>query len=329
MDEILLKVKNLTVYYSTRGGVACPVDNVSLEIKRGQVFGLVGESGCGKSTLGFSLMRLLPKNGKVIQGEVLFKGRDLLLLSEDVMNREIRGGEITMIIQDPQNALNPVFTIGAQMADVMRFHRDRMPGFDGRKTKLLYRTTKILSEMGIAAAEERLNDYPFQFSGGMKQRVMIAMAFICNPSLLIADEPTTALDATVEAQILELLKSLVKRYETSVMYITHNLGVISEIGDRAAVMYAGNMVETAGCETLFKSPCHPYTKALLRCVPGAEIRAKKLDTIPGQVPSLMSLPRGCKFHPRCPRTMEVCRRKSPRFLEITAGHSVACFLYDS
>jgi peptide/nickel transport system ATP-binding protein len=328
VDDRLLSVRDLTVEYSTRGGIGRALDNVSLDIREGEVLGLVGESGCGKTTLGLSIMRLLPRFGKIVQGEILFKGRNLLDLPERIMNREIRGGEIAMIIQDPMHALNPVFTIQTQIIDVLRFHKDRRLSPYGKGIQLRNEAAKMLEEVGIADPAERLTDYPFQFSGGMIQRVMVAMAFSCNPSLLIADEPTTALDVTIEAQILTLLKSLVKRYGASVLYITHDLGVISEISDRVAVMYAGNIVEYAETTLLFEYPKHPYTEALLGCLPGVVARGKRLGAIPGRVPELAEQPQGCKFHPRCPYVMEMCKERPPMLVEIAPGHSVACFRYE-
>jgi peptide/nickel transport system ATP-binding protein len=241
------------------------------------------------------------------------------------MDREIRGREIAMIIQDPIHALNPVFTIQSQMKDVLRFHEDRRINPHRKGFDLQNEVVKMLEEVGIADPKERLTDYPFQFSGGMIQRVMVSMAFSCNPSLLIADEPTTALDVTIEAQILELLNSLVKKYGTSVLYITHDLGVVSEISDRVAVMYAGNIVEYSDTQLLFENPLHPYTEALLQCLPGVEARGRRLGTIPGRVPELTERPRGCKFNPRCQYVMDICKEKPPKLLENAPGHSVACF----
>ncbi len=329
VDDRLLRVRNLTVEYSTRRGIGRALDDVSLDVREGEVLGLVGESGCGKTTLGLSIIKLLPRFAKTVQGEILFKGSNLLDFPERIMNREIRGREIAMIIQDPMHALNPVFTIQTQMVDVLRFHQDRQSGSHGKGFHPRREAAKMLEEVGIGDPEERLTDYPFQFSGGMIQRVMVAMAFSCNPSLLIADEPTTALDVTIEAQILNLLKNLVQRHGTSVLYITHDLGVVCEISDRVAVMYAGNIVECAETARLFKHPEHPYTRALLRCLPGAEARGKRLAAIPGRVPELAERPLGCKFHPRCPYAMDVCRAQSPRLEERALGHSVACFWHEA
>jgi len=325
MNDGLFRVSDLTVEYSTRKGIGLALDNVSLDIREGEVLGLVGESGCGKTTLGLSIMKLLPRFGKIVQGEILFKGRNLLDLPERTMNKEIRGREIAMIIQDPMHALNPVFTIRTQITDVLRFHKDRRLDPHGKGIRLKSEAVKMLEEVGIADPAERMTDYPFQFSGGMIQRVMVAMAFSCNPSLLIADEPTTALDVTIEAQILELLKSLVKRNGASVLYISHDLGVISEISDRVAVMYAGNIVEYADTALLFENPQHPYTEALLRCLPGSEARGNRIGSIPGRVPELTERPKGCKFNPRCSYVMEICKERPPKLLEIASGHSVACF----
>jgi peptide/nickel transport system ATP-binding protein len=327
MTERQLSIRNLTVEYSTRKGVGSAIDNVNLDITEGEVVGLVGESGCGKTTLGLSIMRLLPRFGKVVRGEIIFKGKNLLDLPEGVMNSEIRGKEITMIIQDPMHALNPVFTIKTQMIDVLRFHQNQQKYTRKNKAQLRNEVIKMLEDVGIADPSERMEDYPFQFSGGMLQRVMVAMAFSCNPFLLIADEPTTALDVTIEAQILRLLNNLVDKYGASVLYITHDLAVVSELSDRIAVMYAGNIVECAETKLFFMEPLHPYTEALLRCLPGDEARGKRLGSIPGSVPEITERPKGCNFHPRCTYVMEICKERKPELLEIATGHSVACFRY--
>lgn len=338
MDKELLSIKDLIVEYSTIRGVAKAVNGVSLTINRGEVFCLVGESGCGKSTLGLSILRLLPKSGKIINGQIIIKGQNILELSEKIMNEKIRGKEITMITQNPQRSLNPVFKISDQIIDVLRFHeenRDQRDKFklttQSSRKKVIWKRKAIdmLDKMRIADAGDRMREYPHQFSGGMKQRVIAAMAFISNPSLLIADEPTTSLDVTIEAQIINLLKGLVKEYRTAVLYITHDLGVAWEISDQIAVMYAGNIVERANAESLFKKPQHPYTKALLKCLPGTmtgnRMRKKQLNPIPGQVPNFIQPPPGCRFHPRCPYSIRICKEQQPILQEISSGHFVACF----
>ncbi len=320
MDEKLLQVKNLVVDYKTKRGTARAINNINLEIGKGEIFGLVGESGCGKSTLGKSILKLLPWSASIPSGEIIFKGKKINELSEREINKEIRGKEISMVIQNPQNALNPVFTVGRQILDVLYFKSD---GRTSRK-KLRGKAIDILKKMGISDPEYRINEYPHQFSGGMKQRVMLAMAFISNPSLLLADEPTTALDVTVEAQILQLLKGLVNEFGTSILYITHDLGVVSEITDRIAVMYAGHIVEIARTEDLFDAPLHPYTRGLLKCLPGVE-STDVLNTIPGIVPDLTDPPAGCKFCPRCDRSRAECKESVPQLREVRKDHYVACF----
>lgn len=321
MDTIL-SIENLTVQYKTKKGSARAVEMLDLKINRSEVFGLVGESGSGKSTLGRAILKLLPDSAAIPAGNIYFKGRDILGLEEKIINKEIRGKEISMVIQNPQNALNPVFKVGTQLLDVLYFKNNKKI----KRKNLKQDAIDILRKMGISDPEYRLDEYPHQFSGGMKQRVMLAMAFISHPSLLIADEPTTALDVTIEAQILELLKDLVEEYETSILYITHDLGVVSEITDRIAVMYAGKIVEVARTDDLFDNPLHPYTKALLRCLPGYS-STEKLATIPGQVPDLDNKPVGCNFCPRCDSCFDLCEKEEPELLEYKPGHSVACFLY--
>ncbi len=320
MGENILEIKDLVVNYKTGRGIARAVNQVNIKIDKGEVFGLVGESGSGKSTLGKAILQLLPWSADIPEGEIIFRGKNLLELSEREINKDIRGKEISMIIQNPQNALNPVFTVGKQILDVLYFKSDRKTDRKNLKAKAI----DILKKMGISDPEYRFNEYPHQFSGGMKQRVMLAMAFISNPSLLLADEPTTALDVTVEAQILELLQGLVEEYGTSILYITHDLGVVSEVTDKIAVMYAGNIVEIAKTRELFANPLHPYTIGLLDCMPGKESR-DFLATIPGRVPDLTDLPSGCNFSPRCEKGTEGCKDKTPELVEVEADHYVACF----
>ena len=322
MDTIL-SIENLTVQYKTKNGYARAVEDLNLEISSGEVFGLVGESGSGKSTLGKSLLKLLPDSADIPSGKINYKGRNLLDLDEKVINNEIRGKEISMVIQNPQNALNPVFKVGTQLIDVLYFKNNKKI----KRKNLKQDAVDMLRKMGISDPDYRFDEYPHQFSGGMKQRVMLAMAFISHPSLLIADEPTTALDVTIEAQILELLKDLVAEYQASILYITHDLAVVSEITDRIAVMYAGKLVEVARTDDLFNDPLHPYTRALLECLPGYS-SDKKLATIPGQVPELDDKPVGCNFCPRCDACFDLCEKEEPELLESKPGHSVACFLYD-
>lgn len=343
MGKELLSIKNLIVEYLTIRGKVRVVNKVNLTINKGEVLCLVGESGCGKSTLGLSILQLLPESGKIINGQIIMKGQNLLELPEKTMNEKIRGKEIAMIAQDPQRSLNPVFKVGDQIIDVLRFHegnrdqRDRSTKntLQPSRRKALWKQKAInmLDKMGIADAGDRIREYPYQFSGGMKQRVVATMAFISNPSMLIADEPTTALDVTIQAQIINLLKDLIKEYKTAVLYITHDLGVAWEISDQIAVMYAGSIVESANTESLFKKREHPYTEALLGCLPGNMMRnktqKKHLNTIPGQVPNLIKPPSGCRFHPRCPYSMRICKEQQPILREVSPGHSVACFKKES
>lgn len=326
MNKKLLEVKNLVVEYQLGTKIARALDNISFSIKKGEVLGIAGESGCGKSSLGLAIMRLLPRAGKISQGKILFKERNLLRLSETEMNREVRGREIAMIFQNPLHALNPVFTIETQMVDIMRFNlRYQQLNINKKNISLKDRAIELLKETGLADPKERITDYPFRFSGGMKQRVMIAMAFISNPPLLIADEPTTALDVTIEAEILVLIKNLVNKYKNSVLYISHDLGVISEISDRVMIIYAGKIVEMTDSRSLFEDPQHPYTRALLESLPGTtKTRKGRLSTIPGRVPPLDKLPKGCSFHPRCTFVEEICKRNTPELVELTPNHWVAC-----
>jgi peptide/nickel transport system ATP-binding protein len=321
MAERLLEIRDLRTYFRTDEGMVHAVDGVSMAIGEGETLGIVGESGCGKSVTAFSVMRLLPiPPAQIVGGEILFRGRDLLTLSESAM-RAIRAREIAMVFQEPMTSLNPVYSIGEQIAEVVRLHErlGRRPAMD--------RAVEMLRLVRIAHPERRVRDYPHQFSGGMRQRVMIAMALACNPKLLIADEPTTALDVTIQAQILDLLGHLKERMGMAVMLITHAMGVIAETAQRVVVMYAGKVVEEAPVERLFANPRHPYTQGLIRSIPRidmAAVRKTRLQTIAGTVPRLINPPVGCRFAARCNFATDECRRAQPALRELEPGHKVAC-----
>ncbi|MDT7540431.1 MAG: peptide/nickel transport system ATP-binding protein [Acidobacteriota bacterium] len=321
----LLEVKNLQTHFRTRAGTVRAVDGVSFYLERGELLGLVGESGCGKSVTALSLMRLVAPPGRVVGGEILFDGVDLLKLSESKM-RAIRGDDIAMIFQDPMTSLNPVYTVGEQIAEALRLHRGMKRGEAKRAA------VAAMEEVSIPDPARRADDYPHQLSGGMRQRVMIAMALACDPKLLIADEPTTALDVTIQAQILELLNELRRTRELAVLLITHDLGVVAEVADRVAVMYTGRIVEESPVEELFARPKHPYTEGLLRSVPkltaaGVE-KASRLQSIEGVVPKLTELPTGCHFAPRCPHRMPRCSEEPLPLYPLENGVEVRCVLYD-
>jgi oligopeptide/dipeptide ABC transporter ATP-binding protein len=318
----LLDVRGLRTYFKTEAGIAKAVDGVSFQIHAGEVVGLVGESGSGKSVTALSILRLIPDPpGKIVEGSILYKGRDLLKLSWPEM-REIRGNEISMIFQEPMTSLNPVFTIGMQLMEAVLEH-ERVPNevaFD--------RSVKMLELVGIPDPASRMKAYPHQFSGGMRQRVMIAMALACNPSLLIADEPTTALDVTIQAQILELmLKIKDERKDAAILLITHNLAVVAETCHRVIVMYGGRIQEIAPVRELFRNPQHPYTRGLLASLPSVDgPKQERLRTIPGNVPGILDLPPGCKFVTRCPERFEPCDLREPELIETSPGHWVRCHL---
>jgi len=318
----LLQIRGLKTYFHTEAGTAKAVDGVSFDIMPGEVVGLVGESGSGKSVTALSILRLIPDPpGRIMEGSILFKGQDLLKLSwEDI--RAIRGREISMIFQEPMTSLNPVFTIGMQLMEVVLHHEkiSKKDAFD--------RCVEMLKLVGIPDPASRMHDYPHQYSGGMRQRVMIAMALACNPSLLIADEPTTALDVTIQAQILELmLKIKDERKDAAILLITHNLAVVAETCHRVIVMYGGKIQEIAPVHELFKNPLHPYTQGLLASLPTVDgEKRKRLRTIPGNVPSIMDLPVGCKFVTRCPVKIDRCATTEPELIEISPGHWARCFL---
>jgi peptide/nickel transport system ATP-binding protein len=314
----ILQVKDLKTYFFTENGIVKAVDGVNFEVYQGETLGLVGESGCGKSITAFSIMRLLDYPGKTVGGQILFKSEDLLVKNEKQM-RQIRGKDISMIFQEPMTSLNPVLTIGFQITEALEVH------FKMEKTKARKRAIELLERVGIPIPEQRIYEYPHQLSGGMRQRAMIAMALSCDPVLLIADEPTTSLDVTIQAQILELMKLLLEQFSSSMIMITHDLGVIAEIADRIAVMYAGKIVEYADTRSIFYSPLHPYTFGLLTSIPRLDMDIEKLESIPGIVPDPLHFPEGCKFHPRCVFATEKCRKEEPPLAEIKKNHSVRCW----
>jgi peptide/nickel transport system ATP-binding protein/oligopeptide transport system ATP-binding protein len=321
----LLEVKDLRTQFATRAGLVKSVDGVSFHLDEGELLGLVGESGCGKSITALSIMRLISAPGRIIGGSVKFAAEELLTVSGERM-REIRGNDIAMIFQDPMTSLNPVFTVGEQIAEALRLHR----GLD--KKQAWVAAIEAMKEVSIPSPERRVSDYPHQLSGGMRQRVMIAMALACDPKLLIADEPTTALDVTIQAQILELLDHLRKTRKLAVLLITHDLGVVAEVADRVCVMYTGKIVEESGVDEIFERPKHPYTQGLLASVPklAAEslVKHERLRTIEGVVPNPTDLPPGCHFAPRCEYRMEICTQGEIPLLELEQGVRARCILYD-
>jgi oligopeptide/dipeptide ABC transporter ATP-binding protein len=321
----LLEVKYLKTYFFTDDGVLTAVDNVDFSVARGEIFGLVGESGCGKSVTSLSVLRLVDAPGKIIAGEVLLEGENLLLKSDHEMNK-VRGQQISMIFQQPKSSLNPVFSIGEQIVEVFQVHEKL------DKNVAWQKAVDLLKAVGIADAERKANAYPHQLSGGQAQRVMIAMALALQPKLLIADEPTTALDVTIQAQILDLIRQLSAQTGTSVILITHDLGVVAEMADRVAVMYAGQIVEQTDTKTLFRKPLHPYTQGLHGSIPVLGQVKERLDTIPGSVPNLIGLAECCRFTPRCKARkefgLEICNQVEPHLIEVQPGHKVRCWLYE-
>ncbi|MGH7772288.1 MAG: ABC transporter ATP-binding protein [Candidatus Binatia bacterium] len=316
----LLEVRNLKTYFYTSQGVVKAVDGVSYDVRAGETMALVGESGCGKTMSALSIMRLVPKpQGSIVSGEIYFQGRDLLKLNEEEMRR-IRGQEIAMIFQEPMTSLNPVLTIGRQITETLEAHQPIS------KEEARERALELLRLVGIPDPEQRLNDYPHQFSGGMRQRVMIAIALSCTPKLILADEPTTALDVTIQAQILELMRELSQKFGVAMMIITHNLGVVARYADRVNVMYAGKVIETGSAREIYQNPRHPYTLGLLRSVPRLDQpRKAKLDPIEGQPPDLWNLPRGCSFSPRCKFAVERCAHEVPPLRDLSDDHRSACW----
>jgi len=319
-DDVLLSVEDLETRFYTDGGVVKAVDGVSYKIRRGRTLGVVGESGCGKSVTALSIMRLIPDPpGRIVGGRILLDGEDLVQAPMSRM-RKIRGKDIGMIFQEPMTSLNPVFTVGYQIMEPATLHLGVKPA-EARRLAI-----EVLKKVGIPSPERRVDEYPHQLSGGMRQRVMIAMSLVCNPRLLIADEPTTALDVTIQAQILDLIRKLQAELGMSVLMITHDLGVVAEISHEVAVMYAGKVVEYADVETLYADPKHPYTIGLFHARPKLGAHKTRLTTISGEVPNPLEFPTGCKFHPRCPYAMERCKVEEPPPTDLGGGHSASCWL---
>jgi oligopeptide/dipeptide ABC transporter ATP-binding protein len=319
LSDIVLKVEDLHTSFFTRAGEVKAVDGISFYVREGETFGLVGESACGKTVTGLSILRLLPEPaGRIVGGKVILDGTNLMELSKKEM-REYRGKKISMILQDPMTSLNPVYTVGDQIGESVRMHQ-------GLHDEMVEEEViSALRLLGIPAPEQRIRDYPFQMSGGMRQRVVGSIAMSCRPRLLIADEPTTALDATIQAQYLALFRDIQKQTDVAIIFITHDFGVVASICHRVAVMYAGKIMETASTRTIFKAPKHPYTTALINSVPRLDRKDDRLYSIEGQPPSLLNLPPGCRFAPRCPDVQDICREQQPPEVEIEEGHTVSCW----
>jgi len=331
----LLEIKDLEVQFITDHGIVMAIDKINLSIAKGEILGLVGESGCGKTTIGKSILRVLPEpSGKIVSGAVIFNERNLLEIGENEFNSKVRGRAITLIPQDPSTYFNPVFTVGSQFRDIVKYKVD-LKQIEPKTNNRIYRKSTIfksgdrnkkviemLKSVQLSAPEKQMHKYAHEFSGGQRQRIMIAMALAPKPALIIADEATTALDVTIEAQILVLLRKLTKEYDTSVLFVTHDLGVANEICDRITVMYAGQIMESASTESFFSAPCHPYTRGLLDSLPNPK---GIIRTIKGEVPPLINPPKGCRFHPRCPRRLSICEEKNPETTEIKSTHFVRCF----
>ena len=318
-NDVLLSVRDLVIHFVTYDGVVKALDGVNFDIYRGEVFGLIGETGCGKTVTSLSILGLLPENARIISGKIFFKGENLLENPEKL--KDIRGKGISMIFQDPATSLNPLYTVGNQITKVILTHQE-ISKEEARKKAI-----DLLKSVGLPDPERIMKFYPFELSGGMQQRIMIAIALSSNPDLLIADEPTSALDVTIQAQILDLLKKIRDERNISILFITHNFGIVAEMCDRIGVMYAGTVVEIGSVENILGNPMHPYTKGLLASIPMPGKRGQKLAIIKGTVPSLLNPPSGCRFHPRCPNAMDICRKEKPESIEIENGHFVACHLY--
>jgi oligopeptide/dipeptide ABC transporter ATP-binding protein len=326
LDATLLDIRGLQTYFHTYEGISRAVDGVDLTVGRGETVGIVGESGCGKSVTALSILRLVPDPpGRIVGGEILFQGENLL--NKDLSSmRKVRGNRISMIFQEPMTSLNPLFTVGCQISEILRLHKDLS------KQAALERSVEVLKMVGIPSPEKRVHDYPHHMSGGMRQRVMIAMAIACEPALIIADEPTTALDVTIQAQILDIMRGLKEKTGASILLITHNLGVVADAAERVIVMYAGKVVEQAGVEQAFENPLHPYTAALLKAIPHPDEETQRkqgLYVIPGMVPSPVHLPPGCKFHNRCADVFEKCLKEEPPLVRVAPDHLVRCWLREA
>jgi oligopeptide/dipeptide ABC transporter ATP-binding protein len=321
MNDVLLQVRDLSTRFVLKKGTLTAVSDVSFNLIKGETFGLVGESGSGKSVTALSIMRLNPSPPAQTEGEILFEGEDLLLKPLAEMRRMIRGRKISMIFQEPMTSLNPALTIERQICETIMLHQ-KLNRKEARE-----KAVEMLNVVSIPSPKERLKSYPHEFSGGMRQRVMIAIALSCNPAMLIADEPTTALDVTIQAQFLDLLTELMDKFRASLLYITHDLFVIGQICNEVAVMYASNIVEHTGTTELFQKPLHPYTQGLMKSIPKRGEKKKFLDPIKGVVCSLMDPPAGCKFHPRCSEVMEICSREEPHLVDVAPGHRVSCHLF--
>jgi oligopeptide/dipeptide ABC transporter ATP-binding protein len=321
MSEKVIEVKNMNTHFFTSKGVVKAVDGVDFEINSGETLAIVGESGCGKSVTSKSILRLVPDPGKIVEGEINFLGKNLLNFKERDM-RNLRGNKISMIFQEPMTSLNPVFTVEYQLGEVLRLHR----GLNKKEARA--ESIELLELVGIPNAEKVVDEYPFALSGGMRQRVMIAMALACNPRLLIADEPTTALDVTIQAQVLELMSKLQDELDTAILFITHDLAVVAEIADRVDVMYSGRVVEEADVDELFDHPMHPYTIGLLQSIPDLNTDDEVLHAIEGIVPNPLDRPDGCQFSPRCEKSMDICKKEMPDLFDLGNGRKVRCWLYD-
>jgi len=329
MQENVIEINSLKTFFYLEEGVFPAIDDITFNIKKNKTLGVVGESGCGKSVTALSIMRLIENPGKIVSGEIIFNkinNKNIDLLKINPMSktmRSIRGNDISMIFQEPMTSMNPVFTIGDQIVEVIRLHKQYT--YDEAKQTAI----KILKDVGIPSPEIKMNEYPHQQSGGIRQRAMIAMALSCNPLLLIADEPTTALDVTIQAQVLELMKTLQNNYNTSILFITHDLGVISEMCDDVIVMYMGKIVEQASVNDLFNNPKHPYTIGLMNSIPSIDSNNEKpLITIKGNVPNPFEITKGCKFQSRCPNVMEICKNEEPKLTNVSNNHNTSCFLYN-